>query len=84
MNNLDDLKNGEGKVIEINGEQAAVSKDDNGNITAVSAVCTHMECIVEWNKNQKTWDCPCHGSKFSKDGKVLQGPAQKDLPKVEI
>ena len=59
-------------------------KDAAGKVTAVSAVCTHMGCIVGWNGKDKTWDCPCHGSRFEKEGKVINGPAVKDLPKKLI
>lgn len=76
---LDDLKNDEGAILEINGEETAVYKDSKGNITKLSPVCTHLGCTVEWNNKDKTWDCPCHGSKFSKEGKVIQGPAIKAL-----
>ncbi len=79
-----DLKIEEGKIINQQGEQIAVYKDTTGKITAVSAVCTHMGCIVGWNGKEKTWDCPCHGSRFDKAGKVIAGPAVKDLPKKEL
>lgn len=79
-----DLKANEGKVIDQNGENIAVYKDETGKVTALSAVCTHMGCIVDWNNKEKTWDCPCHGSRFDKTGKVINGPAQKDLFKKEM
>ncbi len=78
------IKNNEGKVISSQGEKLAVYKDDHGQLHAVSAVCTHMGCIVGWNNKDKTWDCPCHGSRYNKDGKVIHGPAPKDLPQKEI
>jgi glycine/D-amino acid oxidase-like deaminating enzyme/nitrite reductase/ring-hydroxylating ferredoxin subunit len=77
------LANGEGKVIQINKEKVAVSKDKQGNLHAVSAVCTHMGCVVNWNNGEKSWDCPCHGSRFSPDGRVLHGPAVADLEKKQ-
>jgi nitrite reductase/ring-hydroxylating ferredoxin subunit len=70
-----DLKTDEGKIINQKDEQIAVYKDTTGKVTAVSAVCTHMGCIVGWNGKDKTWDCPCHGSRFDKTGKVITGPA---------
>lgn len=75
-----DIKTNEGKVIEQNGENLAVYKDEAGKVITLSAVCTHMGCIVEWNGKEKTWDCPCHGSRYNTIGKVINGPAVKDLP----
>ncbi|UPV73431.1 FAD-dependent oxidoreductase [Halorussus limi] len=72
---------GEGEVIRRGGKQYAVARDDDGEIHVTSAVCTHMDCIVHWNDAERSWDCPCHGSRFSIDGEVLDGPAVEDLPK---
>ncbi|MFL5752791.1 MAG: FAD-dependent oxidoreductase [Bacteroidia bacterium] len=72
---------GQGKVIEHKGEKIAVYKDETGIEHVVSAVCTHMKCIVNWNPVEKTWDCPCHGSRFNISGQVLEGPAIVNLPK---
>ena len=77
-----DLQPGEGKVLSINGESVACSCGDDGECTAVSAVCTHMGCLVHWNNAEKTWDCPCHGSRFLASGAVLGGPAESPLEKV--
>lgn len=79
-----DLKKNEGKVIKQKGENIAVYKDVSGEIHAVSAICTHQGCTVGWNKKDSTWDCPCHGSRYDKNGKVIHGPAVKDLPKKEL
>lgn len=76
-----DIKTNEGKVIDKNGEKIAVYKDETGKLITLSAVCTHMGCIVGWNNKEKTWDCPCHGASFDKMGKVINGPAVKDLTK---
>lgn len=75
-----ELGPGEGKVVDLKGEKVAVSKDDAGQSHAVSAVCTHLGCLVEWNAAERTWDCPCHGSRFDQTGKVIQGPAVENLP----
>jgi Rieske Fe-S protein len=76
-----DLQTGEGKIVSQKNGKIAIYKDTKGNTHTVSAVCTHAGCIVEWNGKDKTWDCPCHGSRFNTDGKVIKGPAVKDLPK---
>ncbi|MCG2623198.1 FAD-dependent oxidoreductase [Arthrobacter sp. I2-34] len=74
------LAPGEGTVMEVDGEKTAVYADPAGQLRAVSAVCTHLGCIVEFNPDDVTWDCPCHGSRFATDGTVIQGPATLDLP----
>ena len=69
---------GEGKVLEENGKPVAVFNSD-GAVKKLSAVCTHMQCEVGWNGGEKTWDCPCHGSRFKATGEVIQGPAKRSL-----
>jgi glycine/D-amino acid oxidase-like deaminating enzyme/nitrite reductase/ring-hydroxylating ferredoxin subunit len=81
VDSLNEVPCGEGKIIESGGEKIAVYKDEAGQNHIVSAVCTHMKCIVNWNPVEKTWDCPCHGSRFSTNGEVLEGPALIPLPK---
>ena len=84
---LDDLRKlpaGRGEVVEWKGERVALYKDDQGLVYSCSAKCTHMGCIVHWNGAEKSWDCPCHGSRFNYDGKVIQGPANKDLETREL
>lgn len=76
---LKDILPGEGKLLEVKGEKLAVYKDETGNAHIVSAVCTHMKCIVNWNSSERTWDCPCHGSRFKINGEVIEGPAIKSL-----
>ncbi|MDO8512960.1 MAG: FAD-dependent oxidoreductase [bacterium] len=76
-----DLENDEAKVVLQNGKKLAIYRDEVGKIHAISAVCTHMGCTVGWNNTEKTWDCPCHGSRFTKDGVVIHGPAIKNLEK---
>lgn len=79
-----ELQPGEAAILEADGEQTAAYRDDDGGLHAVSAVCTHMKCTVQWNAGEKTWDCPCHGSRFDYDGNVLHAPASTPLPKVDI
>jgi Rieske Fe-S protein len=80
----DDLQPGEGKVLKIDGQAVACFCDDKGKLHAVSATCTHMGCRVDFNKVAKTWDCPCHGSRFDYAGKVIGGPAETPLEKVDV
>jgi glycine/D-amino acid oxidase-like deaminating enzyme/nitrite reductase/ring-hydroxylating ferredoxin subunit len=77
---LRQVPRGSGKVIEVKGEKLAVYRDERGATIKRSAVCTHMGCIVDWNEAERTWDCPCHGSRFKPDGAVIAGPAESPLP----
>jgi glycine/D-amino acid oxidase-like deaminating enzyme/nitrite reductase/ring-hydroxylating ferredoxin subunit len=70
---------GEGGIVTCAGEKVAAYRDEAGSLHAVSPVCTHLGCLVAFNTAEKTWDCPCHGSRFTVDGAVLQGPATDDL-----
>jgi glycine/D-amino acid oxidase-like deaminating enzyme/nitrite reductase/ring-hydroxylating ferredoxin subunit len=76
---VDDLAPGEGRIVADGLGQTAVHRDDDGAIHAVSARCTHLGCIVRWNGAERTWDCPCHGSRFEPGGEVLSGPAVAPL-----
>jgi glycine/D-amino acid oxidase-like deaminating enzyme/nitrite reductase/ring-hydroxylating ferredoxin subunit len=73
---------GEGRIVELAGKTIAAYRNDRGQTTLVSPVCTHLGCLVAWNKAERTWDCPCHGSRFTPDGKVLAGPAETPLEPV--
>jgi nucleotide-binding universal stress UspA family protein/nitrite reductase/ring-hydroxylating ferredoxin subunit len=75
-----DLQPGQGGVVNANGEKVAVYIDESGGVRAFSARCQHMGCTVDWNPAHKTWDCPCHGSRYHLDGQVLQGPTTRPLP----
>lgn len=79
-----DVKKGEGKIVEMKNEKWAVHRTQEGTLCAASAVCTHMDCIVNWNNEEKTWDCPCHGSRFKPTGEVIEGPALSPLDKRQI
>ena len=70
---------GEGAILRVNGKDRAYYKNEKGKIYQVSPVCTHIGCTVRFNDAEKTWDCPCHGSRFNYDGKVIHGPAATDL-----
>lgn len=84
LTELSDLAHGEAKLVKYEGKSLALYKDDNGGIHAVSPVCPHAKCSVGWNSAEKSWDCPCHGSRFSIDGEVLTGPSKSPLELVEI
>ncbi len=77
----DEVRAGEAKILEIDGKKVAAYRDDSGALHTVSPVCTHMNCDVAWNPAERTWDCPCHGSRFTPDGEVLNGPARAPLEK---
>jgi Rieske Fe-S protein len=79
----DEVARGEGKVLSLGGERVACSRGADGRLEMVSAVCTHMGCLVHWNNAEKTWDCPCHGSRFHPSGKVFAGPAETPLAPVK-
>lgn len=70
---------GEGKTLKLDGERVAAYRDETGELHLVSAICTHMGCILHWNHGERSWDCPCHGSRFAVDGEVLEGPAYQNL-----
>ena len=69
------LAPGEGKILDTEQGTVAVYKAEDGKLTALSPLCTHMGCMVQWNPAERSWDCPCHGSRFATDGAVLHGPA---------
>jgi Rieske Fe-S protein len=74
-----DIGMDEAAIVSVNGEHVAVHRDGAG-IHAVSASCTHLGCTVRWNGAERTWDCPCHGSRFTPDGAVVSAPAVHPLP----
>ena len=80
---LRDVPRGEGKIIEYKGTMVAAYRDPSGAMTLRSATCTHMGCIVGWNAAERTWDCPCHGSRFKPSGDVISGPAESPLAEVD-
>ncbi len=81
---VEELKPGEGAVLALQGGKVAAYRDPSGALFVRSAVCTHLGCIVNWNSAERTWDCPCHGSRFRPDGRVLSGPAGAGLAAASI
>ena len=75
----EELGPGEAAILKVDGDNVAAYRDESGTLHAVSAVCTHMGCLVGWNQTDKTWDCPCHGSRFELSGEVVHGPATRPL-----
>ncbi|MBS1868347.1 MAG: FAD-dependent oxidoreductase [Actinobacteria bacterium] len=81
---LEHLRPGEGAIVEHEGERVAAARDDDGTLHALSARCTHLGCLVAWNAAERSWDCPCHGSRFATDGTVLEGPAVHRLERKPL
>ena len=79
-----DLRPGEGDLVRHEGETVAAYRDEDGTLTAVSATCTHLGCRVAFNTAERSWDCPCHGSRFAPDGEVLHGPAVHRLERKPL
>jgi glycine/D-amino acid oxidase-like deaminating enzyme/nitrite reductase/ring-hydroxylating ferredoxin subunit len=83
FDSYDQIPPGSGAVIRRGINKIAVYRDDDGNIHERSAVCTHLYCIVDWNSGERTWDCPCHGSRFDPFGRVINGPAITPLAEMK-
>ena len=75
---------GEGAILRKGEKKIAIYCDDKGNLYPLSAACTHLGCVVSWNAVEKSWDCPCHGSRFGVNGEVLHGPAAQPLNAVQL
>ncbi|MFI1565190.1 FAD-dependent oxidoreductase [Streptomyces sp. NPDC020490] len=81
---VDVLPPGEGAVVRVDGDRLAVYRDDDGRLHALSPRCTHLGCLVSFNSAERAWECPCHGSRFDTDGKVVEGPATRPLERREL
>jgi Rieske Fe-S protein len=81
---IDDIEPDHGGVVDVGGKRLAVYRDPSGQVTMLSPRCAHMGCTVDWNDADKTWDCPCHGSRYAKSGDLVRGPATKGLSKVDL
>lgn len=79
---LEQVRPGSGAIVEHQGERVAAYRATDGSVSMVSPVCTHLKCLVHWNAAESSWDCPCHGSRFGVDGRVLEGPALTPLATV--
>jgi nucleotide-binding universal stress UspA family protein/nitrite reductase/ring-hydroxylating ferredoxin subunit len=78
-----DLAPGHGGLVDVGGRRLAVYRSDDGTLITLSPRCQHMGCTVDWNDTDRTWDCPCHGSRYRFDGTVIQGPARRNLDRLE-
>ncbi|HLR08074.1 MAG TPA: FAD-dependent oxidoreductase [Bacillota bacterium] len=83
-NNIENLQSDEATIIRINGERVGVYKDSDNHLYAVDTTCKHMGCEVTWNSGDRTWDCPCHGSRYKYTGEVVEGPAKEPLNKIDL
>ncbi|MDQ8143318.1 FAD-dependent oxidoreductase [Chryseobacterium sp. CFS15] len=83
IDELNELNKGEGRIIKYDGKTYAAYRDEKSEIHLLSPVCPHTGCTVAWNPSEVSWDCPCHGSRFDIEGKLLNGPAMTDLSKIE-
>ena len=83
VDSMDQIAPGQGSTVQVQWAKLAVYRDEQGNYHKRSAICPHLSCIVSWNSTEKSWDCPCHGSRFDPYGKVINGPASRNLDPPE-
>ncbi|TSD66440.1 FAD-dependent oxidoreductase [Inquilinus sp. KBS0705] len=81
---LKSLQPGTGNVVEVDGKKVAAYRNEQGEVFALSPVCTHAGCIVKWNGEEKSWDCPCHGARYDIHGNVLTGPTVRSLSSINF
>ncbi|MCU1197719.1 FAD-dependent oxidoreductase [Stenotrophomonas maltophilia] len=79
-----ELARGCGALLDVDGKRTAVYRDEGGRLHTMSALCPHLKCVVQWNGHERTWDCPCHGSRFSATGALLEGPARQGLTPEQL
>jgi glycine/D-amino acid oxidase-like deaminating enzyme/nitrite reductase/ring-hydroxylating ferredoxin subunit len=83
VSSADEISADTGAVLRRGIKKIALYRDQHGGLHETSAICTHLGCIVAWNSSEHTWDCPCHGSRFDRYGHVINGPANRDLDRIE-
>jgi glycine/D-amino acid oxidase-like deaminating enzyme/nitrite reductase/ring-hydroxylating ferredoxin subunit len=83
VGSAEEVRAGHGAILRQGLRKVALYRGESGGLVKLSATCPHLKCIVDWNDAEKTWDCPCHGSRFSPEGKVLNGPANRDLERLD-
>ena len=81
---LDEVPAGEGRLVRVGAKLVGAFREDSGELRTVNPTCTHVGCRLGWNTAERSWDCPCHGSRFAPDGKVLQGPATAPLEQLDV
>ena len=81
---VEEVRRGEGRVVRAAGRRVAAYRDESGELHALSPVCPHMGCLVHWNEEARSWDCPCHGSRFDAMGAVIHGPATRGLTTLDV
>ena len=81
---IETIKVNSGDIVSLDGKKVGIYKDEKGTIHAINPICTHLGCLLTWNDIDKTWDCPCHGSRYNPYGKNIYGPAFKDLKSFEL
>ena len=79
-----ELNNNEGKILNYKNQKVGAYKDKNGQIFAVQPNCTYDGCMTNWDKDEKIYICPCCGSRFGFDGRVVKGPADEGLPRINL
>ena len=82
IESLAELSPGDAMLADWEDKKVALYKDDNGKVHALDPVCPHAKCLVAWNNAEKSWDCPCHGSRFACNGSLLTGPARRGLTNI--
>ncbi len=83
VSDASEIRPGEGAILRRGAAKVAVYRDEGGTLHQRSAFCTHLGCVVQWNSTERTWDCPCHGSRFQTDGHVINGPAIHSLQRID-